>query len=309
MSSLSTKSQLVDVYRRAIAAGMSVDELNEKVSHLMARQQSSLQVEQQLDQARVSRWRHQLPRYVRLIGLAIPSLFLAVGIYLLGSAVVPIAHHLIFASTELTASPLLAPIPDDQILSDSPIIFSTSDVTASSPLPNQPKILDVELDYTNLSRWFESPTPELTQSTTADTAHYLIDIPKVDIEQAEVVVGGTDLNGSLIQYPGTADPGQLGAPVIFGHSVLRQFYNPSLKNPNRYNSIFSYIMTLKPGDDIVITYDGVKYTYRVTAKSEVKPTDTFILSQDYSTKKIKLVTCTPEGTYLRRGVVEAELVE
>ena len=117
------------------------------------------------------------------------------------------------------------------------------------------------------------------------------------------------MNKSLIAFPGTALPGEYGAPVIFGHSVLRQFYNPNEKNPRRYNSIFSTIMTLKNGDQIYVTHDNIKYTYVVQEKTEVKPTDVYILNQKYDAAHLKLVTCTPEGTYLRRGVVTAQLVK
>jgi len=46
----------------------------------------------------------------------------------------------------------------------------------------------------------------------------------------------------------------------------------------------------------------------VTDKTDVKPEDTYILAQQYDNRKLKLVTCVPEGTYLRRGVITAELV-
>jgi LPXTG-site transpeptidase (sortase) family protein len=173
-----------------------------------------------------------------------------------------------------------------------------------------PKIIAMELDYTNLTNWFQTPDGQKLafgdQSLPEDT--YTVDIPKLNITNAVVLMGGSDLNKSLIAYPGTAKPGDLGAPVVFGHSVLRQFYNPSEKNSRRYTSIFSTIMTLKKGDEIFVTHDGVKYTYIVQEKTEVKPTDVYILNQQYDAARLKLVTCTPEGTYLRRGVVTAQLV-
>ncbi|OGJ40232.1 MAG: hypothetical protein A2378_03345 [Candidatus Pacebacteria bacterium RIFOXYB1_FULL_44_10] len=122
-----------------------------------------------------------------------------------------------------------------------------------------------------------------------------------------VNIGGLNLDKSLIQYPGTANPGELGSPVIFGHSVSQLFYNPSESNPRRYISIFTKIMQLKKDDKIIVTYDGITYTYRVTNKMEVKPDDTYILSQRHDTKELKLITCTPPGTYLRRGIVFAQL--
>ena len=227
--------------------------------------------------------------------------------FLVGSAVLPIASHLVATSPGLQEDQLQAPIPREQVIDIVPAVIAQavpSDVVQAQVI--EPKILNVDLDYTNLQNWFNTPVPE---SSSDGGEVYYIDIPKLDVKKAEVQIGGTNLNQSLIQYPGTADPGELGAPVIFGHSVLRQFYNPSLKNKNRYNSIFSYIMTLSSGDEIYITHQGVKYTYRVREKTEVKPEDTYILAQQRTAKNLKLVTCTPEGTYLRRGVITATLVE
>src|SRR5258708_871941 len=170
-----------------------------------------------------------------------------------------------------------------------------------------PKIIKDELDYTNLSNWFTSTT--LPQGGQEQDTEYTLDIPGVEIETAKVKLGGSNLDKNLIQYPGTSLPGQAGAPVIFGHSVLRQFYNPQTKNPRRYFSIFSKIMTLENGDKIYLTYNNIKYTYEVRSKSVVQPEDTFILDQHYDSKELKLVTCVPEGTYLQRGVVTAQLIK
>jgi len=67
-------------------------------------------------------------------------------------------------------------------------------------------------------------------------------------------------------------------------------------------------MTLKTGDKILLTFDDVQYTYLVQSKKEVLSTDVQILTQQYDARRLKLVTCVPEGTYLRRGVVTAQLV-
>ena len=85
---------------------------------------------------------------------------------------------------------------------------------------------------------------------------------------------------------------------------LRQFFNP--KN---YLTIFSTLPSLKIGADIFVDYAGVKYTYRVSKMYEVKPNEFWVLKQDYNNKILKLITCVPPGTKLRRLVVEAELIK
>lgn len=133
--------------------------------------------------------------------------------------------------------------------------------------------------------------------------HYNLSIPKLKIENAVVQIGGENLEESLVQYPGTALPGEYGNVVIFGHSVLPQFFNP--KN---YKTIFSTLPNLKKGDEILIDFDGIRYRYVVVEMSEVSPDDVSILEQRYDGEYLSLVTCVPPGTYFRRLVVKAKLV-
>lgn len=309
-----TKQQLVHLYRKALLAGMSLDEIEEKVGRHVARIEVNDTIETHDESVRAEKVKRAVPRVVRLGSILVPLVFITVGLYLIGSAVVPILGYYVQTAPQLKTAALTAPIPQEQVMEITPLVLTqgVEQVHASDGAAEGPVIIDEALDYTNLAHWFdEDQLPQLEGSGAVGQAlsEYTIDIPKIKIANAKVAVGGTDLNHSLIAYPGTALPGQPGAPVIFGHSVLRSFYNPSEKNPRRYNSIFSTIMTLQPGDKIFVTANGVKYTYVVQAKTEVKPSDVYILTQQYDAKRLKLVTCTPEGTYLRRGVVTAQLVE
>lgn len=302
--------KLVSLYRQALAEGTSLDKLDEKVSRYLGRMQTVEKVEEHQVEDRVKDMNRRLPPIIRYGALGVPALFILVGLYLLGNAVFPLAAYFTKQVAFLQNDGMLTPIPAEEVLDVTPLVSAKTelaDAEVGQAAGAGPVILDTELDYTNLSNWFEDDRSTTLAAEDSQTV-YTIDIPEVDITQAEVKIGGTDLDTSLIAYPGTAMPGEAGAPVIFGHSVLRQFYNPSERNPRRYNSIFSYIMTLETGDEIYVTHQGVRYTYRVTEKTEVKPEDVYILSQNFDSKKLKLVTCVPEGTYLRRGVVTAELV-
>lgn len=227
-----------------------------------------------------------------------------IGSLMIANVVWPILSHQLLVSPQLQQSELITPISIEQVAYMAPDIIPTD---VSNPLSQQPtQVLGQEVDYTKASNWFPSQgyvDPKLASKIT----HYTISIPDVNIEDAVVAIGGEDLSDSLIQYPGTAHPGQLGSPVVFGHSVLRQFYNPAVTNPRRYISIFSKIMALEDGAEILVDYDGIQYIYRVKDQFQVKPEDVYILQQRYNTYEMKLVTCVPEGTYLRRGVVVAQL--
>lgn len=226
----------------------------------------------------------------------LPVVLMSVGSILLANAVWPILSYELFTGPTLRVA--------DASYTQNENTVATREYLLPTPKPT-PVVVAESLDFTDLSNWFSSNSLPILNQVTLKT--YKLQIPKLDILEAEVAVGGTNLDKHLIQYPGTANPGEYGAPVIFGHSVLRQFYNPDLDNPHRYVSIFSKIMTLAEGDKILISSDGVQYTYRVTGKLEVKPEDTFILEQRHDRRTLKLVTCVPEGTYLRRGIVEAVL--
>lgn len=303
------RAELIAVYRKALKNGISLERIEEKIDQHIDRLQVTQRIEGVDSEQQVRKLARKLPAVVRLGALIVPILFLAIGFYLVGSAVVPILGYYTQGGNDVQTHTLIAPIPQSEIMDTTPLVASLQSAGLSTA--PEVEIIDTELDYTNLANWFSQEALPDMRLAGADSAitEYTIDIPKLKIENAKVAIGGTDLNESLIAYSGTALPGKPGAPVIFGHSVLRQFYNPSEKNPRRYNSIFSTIMTLKNGDPIYVTVDGVKYTYVVNHKTEVKPEDVYILLQKYDSKQLKLVTCTPEGTYLRRGVVTAQLVE
>ncbi|MDD3532238.1 MAG: sortase [Candidatus Shapirobacteria bacterium] len=133
--------------------------------------------------------------------------------------------------------------------------------------------------------------------------YYGLTISSLGIFNAVVRVGGEDLSRNLIQYGGTAYPGDFGNAVIFGHSVLPQFFNPK-----DYMTIFSLLPTMEYGDEILVDFDGARYRYQVEEMVEVKPDDLSILEQRFDDSYLSMVTCVPPGTYLRRLVVRARLI-
>ena len=73
-------------------------------------------------------------------------------------------------------------------------------------------------------------------------------------------------------------------------------------------SIFNPLVKAKIGDEIIINYDGITYRYIIRHTAEVDPEKVEVLAQSYDRYELTLVTCTPLGTYLRRFVARAELV-
>lgn len=157
------------------------------------------------------------------------------------------------------------------------------------------------VNYSNPSQWFTT-LPQLGSHESRIT-HYNLSIPALKINQAVVEIGGEDLGKSMVHYPGTAMPGETGNAVVFCHSVLPQFFNP--KN---YKTICSTLPTIALGSEILLSFDGIEYTYQVINLREVSPNDISVLNQDDQGEFLSLITCVPPGTYLRRLVVRARLV-
>ncbi|MCL4384410.1 sortase [Patescibacteria group bacterium] len=164
---------------------------------------------------------------------------------------------------------------------------------------------DYNTDYTQLSNWFISSTtlPQLANSD-GSLIQYHISIPAAKVDDAVVTLGDMDLKKSLVQYPQTALPGQYGNTVIFGHSVLPQFFNPK-----SYLTIFSTLYRLKIGDEIYVKYDNITYKYLIEDMYEVQPTDLSVLEQRYDGRYLTLITCSPPGTWLRRLIIKASLAD
>jgi sortase A len=209
-------------------------------------------------------------------------LFLLTGITFLGFAFLPIINFQIAYSTQLK-----------QIID--PLSVRSSRQVGSL-------LGDVSTDYTQLTNWFVDDYDVPDQLVDNYQSTYYVTIPKLNIKDAVVTLGSMDLKKSLIQYPQTALPGQLGNTVIFGHSVLPQFFSP--KN---YLTIFSTLYKLKQGDEIILEYDRSVYKYVVEEMFEVKPTNLSVLEQKFDNKTLTLITCSPPGTYLRRLIIKAQL--
>jgi len=208
---------------------------------------------------------------------AVSYLFILAGLMILSWVLWPIVSFTLFTAPQFSG--VVSPLQDGLVLS--PI------VSAATP------------DYTNANVWFPtSPQKKLVSRVTA----YTLSIPKLGIKDALVIISGDDLNKSLIHYGGTGLPGQYGTAVIFGHSVLPQFYNPT-----NYRTIFSTLPTLKIGDDIFVRYDGVEYRYVVYEMLVTEPNDLSPLAQRFDDSYVTLITCVPPGTYWKRLNVRARL--
>ncbi|MBI4004555.1 class D sortase [Candidatus Roizmanbacteria bacterium] len=188
---------------------------------------------------------------------------------------------------------ILSPVPASKI---------ASSLNAANALLGSYNVYSSNLrDFVQANLWFPS-MPQGKQSTTLDIKEYAISIPKLNITDAKVVIGGDDLSKSLIHYLPTSLPGELGNVAIFGHSTLPQLYNTK-----DYKTIFTYLPSLNKGDTVVVTVGETEYEYEVYDMFVVKPEQVSVLEQKFDGSYLTLITCVPPGTYWNRLVVKAKL--
>ena len=148
--------------------------------------------------------------------------------------------------------------------------------------------------------------------TAAPTAEPKLIIPKLNVDVPahfnianDTTTIDNAMNHGVAQFkiPGAdALPGQVGNLVISGHSAGDIYSN------NQYKFIFSGLERLQDNDLIYVNYNSVRYTYKVTKKQTVEPTDVAALVYPTSKPILTLITCTPLGSDRYRLLVTAEQV-
>lgn len=104
------------------------------------------------------------------------------------------------------------------------------------------------------------------------------------------------LLAGVIHYPGTAQAGQRGNVFLTGHSSYYWWVQTD------YRNVFTLLPNLDNSDEIIIYRSGVRYTYKVTEKFEVRPNQVEVL-QPTQGPVVTLSTCVPIGTDYRRVIV------
>lgn len=159
-------------------------------------------------------------------------------------------------------------------------------------------------DFTKVNVWFPTATVNQTKPRSLDIRDYSLSIPKLNIKDAKVAVGGEDLSKSLVHYLPQSLPGEYGNVVVFGHSTL-----PQLFNVKDYKTIFTYLPSLDKGDKILIRINDMDYEYEVFDMFVVNPDQISVLEQKTDASYLTLITCVPPGTYWKRLVIKSKLTQ
>lgn len=171
------------------------------------------------------------------------------------------------------------------------LIFTFSRATAPEPKP--------------------APVTNTPPTSTPTENNYVLKIDKLNLSAPIIPnVDGNDKDGydkalesGIAHLQGSALPGKAGNTFIFGHSSYYAW------KPGSYKEIFKNLNDLETGDIITINSNALTYNYKVSDKKTVNPNDVAVADQNFSEKKLTLMTCWPIGSTAQRLVVVALLQE
>lgn len=108
------------------------------------------------------------------------------------------------------------------------------------------------------------------------------------------------LKEGIAHAKGTVFPGMMGNIYLFAHSTDNWW------NVGQYNAIFYLLKDLSIGDEVIVFFEGRRYSYIVSDKKIVPPNDVAHLVQSQGgPQRLILQTCWPPGTTWERLLVIA----
>lgn len=109
-----------------------------------------------------------------------------------------------------------------------------------------------------------------------------------------------NLKNGVVQFGGSSTPDGSGNIFITGHSSYYWWIKSD------YKHIFALLPNIKEGNQIIITYKGEPYIYKVIETKTVKPSEISVIDSR-GIREVTLMTCVPVGTNISRFIVKAEL--
>lgn len=202
------------------------------------------------------------------------------------------------ASTDLNSTSRSITTPTQDILDG----IATEANEPPTPLFESLSFASRKISDIDINKYIQDPNLKSGKDTFLGSNYIKIDEIEVEgnITEGDIANQYQNLENGFWRYPGTGFPSRfdpvLNTPVFFGHRIQNL---PPAKNT------FYNLDKLIVGSKIEIGYDGKKYYYEVVKTVEVDSSDwAAIAPEDF--QGIKLVTCTPLGSFERRIVVTAK---
>lgn len=149
------------------------------------------------------------------------------------------------------------------------------------------------------------PLPVVTATVPSNP---IISIPKINATAPIIFEPSYDeakiqkaLEGGVVHYGGTPNPGEPGNSVIVGHSSNDWW------EPGAYKYVFILLDKMVVGDTYSVNYNSKQYIYQVTEVLVVAPNDLSVLKAT-TEPTMTLITCTPPGTTWKRLVIKAKQI-
>jgi LPXTG-site transpeptidase (sortase) family protein len=182
-------------------------------------------------------------------------------------------------------------------------------------------VQDFSSDYiSNVNRNF-SVTNQLLNITPRTHPEYAniqgemkITIPKLNIKNIPIKINVDSydeasymplLDKTLAHFLGTSLPDKPGNTFIYGHSTNELWAKTDPSNPR---FAFTFLNNLDIGDEIIVEYEGAKFTYSTQKIKMVTPTDISPIYTTSEAKNLTLMTCWPPGIGSERLIVTAKQV-
>lgn len=154
----------------------------------------------------------------------------------------------------------------------------------------------------------DKPEVSTAQTTPQVGPEPIISIPKINVTAPIVFATSNveakiqkDLESGVVHYANTANPGEPGNAVIFGHSSNDWW------QPGNFKFVFVLLDRMVVGDTFTVNYNSQQYVYQVTETKVVEPTDLSVLNSS-GAHELTLITCSPPGTSWRRLVVKSKQI-
>ena len=138
------------------------------------------------------------------------------------------------------------------------------------------------------------PLPPVVLPTPSPGRPSRIVIPAIQVD-APIVTGDgpEELKMGVGHHHGSANPGEAGNMVLSGHNDI-------------YGQVFRHLDRLAPGDEVIVYCGAEAFTYRVSEKRIVQPTEVSLLAPS-SEPIVTLISCYPYLVNTHRIAVIAEL--
>ena len=187
----------------------------------------------------------------------------------------------------------------EQVYSDMRI--SMMDVSTSNEVPIEDNLQNInDNNNTENTNVTEVVQPQVQAPKPVDFSKYygVIEIPRIELKRGFY---NTDSKYNTIEKNVTMVQGSTMPDVDKGNLILMAHSGDS------YISFFAYLYVLREGDNVFITYNGIKYQYRIVNIYYVEKNGMVLISRNLDKTCLTLITCTKDDD-TSQTVYIAELV-